>query len=99
MLGCWRRAHDNMKKSKTDLPILLFENLQDWEAWLEKNHATAQGLWIQFAKKASGVKSITYAEALDVALCFGWIDSQKASLNAQHWLQRFTPRQPRSKWS
>jgi uncharacterized protein YdeI (YjbR/CyaY-like superfamily) len=88
-----------MKKSETDLPILFFESSHDWEAWLEKNHAAAKGLWIRFAKKDSGVRSITYPEALDAALCFGWIDGQKASLDAQYWLQRFTPRRPRSKWS
>jgi uncharacterized protein YdeI (YjbR/CyaY-like superfamily) len=89
----------SMKRTKADLPILFFKGPEDWEAWLEENHATAQGLWIQFAKKESGIKSLTYPEALDVALCFGWIDGQKASLDEKYWLQRFTPRRTRSKWS
>jgi|SRR6478609_7470052 len=82
-----------------DLPILLFATPPDLEAWLEKNHASSAGLWLKIAKKGSGVESVSYAEALELALCFGWIDSQKRGLDEQHFLQRFTPRRPRGKWS
>jgi uncharacterized protein YdeI (YjbR/CyaY-like superfamily) len=82
-----------------DLPILLFATPSDLEAWLEKNHAASAGLWLKIAKKGSGVQSVSYAEALELALCFGWIDSQKRGLDERHFLQRFTPRRPRGKWS
>jgi len=84
---------------KKDLPTIHFESPQEWEAWLEENHATSEGLWIKLAKKDSGIASVSYQEALDAALCFGWIDGQKASFDDQFWLQRFTPRGPKSKWS
>lgn len=82
-----------------DLPILLFASPAELEAWLDDNHADAQGVWLKIAKKGSGVESVTYAEALDLALCFGWIDSQKRGFDEKHFLQRFTPRRPRGKWS
>jgi len=82
-----------------DLPILLFASPDDMEAWLEENHAGSEGLWLKIAKKGSGVESVTYAEALRLALCFGWIDSQKRGFDDRHFLQRFTPRRPRGKWS
>jgi uncharacterized protein YdeI (YjbR/CyaY-like superfamily) len=82
-----------------DLPILLFTSPAELEAWLEENHAGAAGLWLKIAKKDSGVASVTYAEALELALCFGWIDSQKRGFDEKHFLQRFTPRRPRGKWS
>ncbi len=82
-----------------DLPILLFATPQDLEAWLEDGHADSAGLWLKIAKKGSGVKCVTYAEALELALCFGWIDSQKRGFDERHFLQRFTPRRPRGKWS
>ncbi len=85
--------------AKTDLPILAFASARDFEAWLAENHATARGLWVKFAKKASGVPTVVYAEALDAALCHGWIDGQAASLDEVYYLQRFTPRRPRSLWS
>ena len=69
------------------------------EVWLEESHAASDGVWLKIAKKGSGVESVTYAEALELALCFGWIDSQKRSLDEKHFLQRFTPRRPRGKWS
>jgi uncharacterized protein YdeI (YjbR/CyaY-like superfamily) len=83
----------------SDLPILLFAAPADLEAWLEESHANSAGLWLKIAKKDSGVASVTYAEALELALCFGWIDSQKRGLDELHFLQRFTPRRPRGKWS
>lgn len=70
-----------------------------FETWLEREHAETPGLWIAIAKKASGVKSITHTEALDVALCFGWIDGQRRSHDETYFLQRFTPRRSRSPWS
>lgn len=82
-----------------ELPILLFASLAELEAWLEENHAAAEGIWLKIAKKGSGVESVTYAEALELALCFGWIDSQKRGFDEKHFLQRFTPRRPRGKWS
>jgi len=85
--------------AKDGLPILPFESAADWELWLVGNHADAPGLWLQIAKKASGMPTVTYSEALDVALCFGWIDGQKASYDDTYFLQRFTPRRARSKWS
>lgn len=82
-----------------DLPILLFATPAELEAWLEDNHAAAEGVWLKIAKKGSGVESVTYAEALELALCFGWIDSQKRGFDEKHFLQRFTPRRPRGRWS
>ncbi|KAK4123137.1 hypothetical protein N657DRAFT_634336 [Parathielavia appendiculata] len=79
--------------------IQLFENAAAWETWLETNHTDATGLWLKISKKGSGIASITYDEALDVALCFGWIDGQKKSHDEHHFLQRFTPRRKNSMWS
>jgi uncharacterized protein YdeI (YjbR/CyaY-like superfamily) len=81
------------------LPTILFATAAEMEAWLEENASDAQGFWLKIAKKDSGVKSVTYGEALEVALCFGWIDSQKRGLDERHFLQRFTPRRPRGRWS
>ncbi|HWI94836.1 MAG TPA: YdeI/OmpD-associated family protein [Solirubrobacterales bacterium] len=82
-----------------DLPVLLFASKQELEAWLEENQGGADGLWLKIAKKGSGVESVDYAEALELALCFGWIDSQKRGFDEVFFLQRFTPRRPRGKWS
>ncbi len=84
---------------KKDLPVIHFESPREWEAWLDENHATSKGLWIKLAKKDSGIASVSYQEALDAALCFGWIDGQKGAFDDRFWLQRFTPRGPKSKWS
>jgi uncharacterized protein YdeI (YjbR/CyaY-like superfamily) len=81
-----------------DLPVLLFAGPAELEAWLEAN-PDADGVWLQIAKKGAREPSVTYAEALEVALCFGWIDSQKRGLDETHFLQRFTPRRPRGRWS
>lgn len=86
-------------ETKSGLPVLAFGSQAAWEAWLEERHATADGLWIKFAKKGSGVKSVSYAEAVDGALCYGWIDGQAASYDERFYLQRYTPRRARSKWS
>jgi len=84
---------------KDGRPILLFSSQSAWRTWLERNGANSTGVWLKFAKKGSGKKSIVYAEALEEALCFGWIDSQLATLDERFYLQRFTPRGPKSKWS
>jgi uncharacterized protein YdeI (YjbR/CyaY-like superfamily) len=79
--------------------IRAFKDVKAWEAWLAKNQRAADGIWMRLAKKASGIKSITYPEAVEVALCHGWIDGLKRPESATTWLQRFTPRRPRSMWS
>jgi len=87
-------------QSKTvELETRTFASQQKWLSWLDKNHAKSSGLWLKFAKKGSGIPSVTYPEALEVALCYGWIDGQLKSLDATWYLQRFTPRRARSKWS
>jgi uncharacterized protein YdeI (YjbR/CyaY-like superfamily) len=82
-----------------DLPIRLFKDQSAWEKWLSANHAKSSGIWMQIAKKKSELSSVNYAEALDVALCYGWIDGQKQSYDESSFLQRFTRRGPRSLWS
>jgi len=82
-----------------DEPVLAFASRAEWEAWLARQHATSSGLWLQIAKKGSGAASVSYAEALDIALCYGWIDGQKGKLDERYWLQRFTPRKAKSPWS
>lgn len=82
-----------------ELPILPFASAAAWETWLEDAHARATGVWLQIAKKGTGIATVTYAEALDVALCFGWIDGQKRGFDATWFLQRFTPRKRGSRWS
>jgi uncharacterized protein YdeI (YjbR/CyaY-like superfamily) len=84
---------------KQGLPIVAFASQEEWESWLEESHASAKGLWLKIAKKDAGIASITYELALQSALCFGWIDGQKGAYDERFWLQRFTPRGPRSKWS
>lgn len=82
-----------------ELPILLFAAPADLEAWLEENFEQADGVWLKIAKKGAPEPSVAYAEALELALCFGWIDSQKRGFDEAHFLQRFTPRRPRGRWS
>jgi uncharacterized protein YdeI (YjbR/CyaY-like superfamily) len=82
-----------------DLPILLFADRGELEVWLEENGAESDGLWLKIAKKGAPEPSVTYAEAVELALCFGWIDSQKRGHDETHFLQRFTPRRPRGRWS
>ncbi|MFI8230868.1 YdeI family protein [Streptomyces sp. NPDC085900] len=81
------------------MEIVAFESAEAFEAWLGEHHAASPGLWLKLRKKGPGVAALDYAQALDVALCYGWIDGQKAKFDDQWWLQRFTPRKPRSKWS
>lgn len=87
------------KRQREELPIVLFAQQRDLEAWLEEHHATSAGAWFQLAKKGSGLRSISYDEAVEAALCFGWIDGQKRAYDERSWLQRFTPRGPQSIWS
>jgi uncharacterized protein YdeI (YjbR/CyaY-like superfamily) len=82
-----------------DLPVLSFGSLQSWRDWLAGHHQTSSGLWLKIAKKGSATPTVSYAEAIDGALCYGWIDGQKGKLDDEYWLQRFTPRKPRSRWS
>ena len=88
-----------MDETLANLPILLFDTPRQWEEWLGMHHARPQGVWLKFAKKGTGVSTISYAEALDVALCYGWIDARKRSCDETFWLQQFTPRRPKSVWS
>jgi uncharacterized protein YdeI (YjbR/CyaY-like superfamily) len=80
-------------------PIRLFATQSAWAQWLEKNHRNSRGLWLRLAKKESGLQSLSYGEALEVALCYGWIDGQKRGESQQAWLQRFLPRSAKSIWS
>jgi uncharacterized protein YdeI (YjbR/CyaY-like superfamily) len=81
------------------LPVFAFATRQAWENWLAKNEAALPGLWLKFAKKSSGAASVGKPEAIEVALAYGWIDGQQAPFDENHWLVRFTPRRPKSKWS
>jgi uncharacterized protein YdeI (YjbR/CyaY-like superfamily) len=87
------------KHESGDALIRLFATQAQWATWLEKNHRKSGGLWLRLAKKDSGLCSVTYAEALEVALCYGWIDGQKRGESEQAWLQRFLPRTAKSIWS
>ncbi len=79
--------------------IVSFDSAEAWETWLSDQHATSAGVWLKLRKKRPGVVALDYAQALDVALCYGWIDGQKGKLDDQYWLQRFTPRRANSRWS
>lgn len=92
-----------MPSVKSVIPLerapTLFKSAKAFEVWLKKNHAASGGLWLRIAKRGANEPSVTYPEAVEVALCWGWIDGQKKSLDDQHYLQRFTPRRARSVWS
>ena len=83
----------------TDYPTLPFETKKKWADWLIKQYDKSSGVWLKLAKKDSGIPSVTYEEALDVALCYGWIYGQKKGFDDKYWLQKFTPRGPKSIWS
>jgi uncharacterized protein YdeI (YjbR/CyaY-like superfamily) len=85
--------------SRSISPIRLFKSKNDWAVWLDKNHQTSEGLWLRLAKKDSGLRSVSYQEAIEVALCYGWIDGQKKPESEQAWLQKFIARSSRSVWS
>ncbi|MBB5872479.1 uncharacterized protein YdeI (YjbR/CyaY-like superfamily) [Allocatelliglobosispora scoriae] len=80
-------------------PTLAFASRAEFASWLDEQHGTSDGVWLKLAKKESGIPSVTYAEALEVSLCYGWIDGHKRAVDEQFWVQRFTPRRARSKWS
>jgi uncharacterized protein YdeI (YjbR/CyaY-like superfamily) len=85
--------------TKNDFEIIAFPSAKEWERWLAKTHASSSGIWLRFFKKGSGVGSVTHAEALDAALCYGWIDGQLKKHDEKSWLRKFTPRRPKSFWS
>jgi uncharacterized protein YdeI (YjbR/CyaY-like superfamily) len=88
-----------MAKARRDLPVLAFKSQQAWEDWLAAQPADSKGLWLKLAKKSAGIASVSKPEAVDTALCHGWIDGQLDSHDDKYWLVRFTPRQSSSKWS
>jgi uncharacterized protein YdeI (YjbR/CyaY-like superfamily) len=85
--------------SADGLPQLPFASGAEWEAWLEQHHASSDGVWIKMAKKKTHIASVAYPEVLETALCFGWIDGRRMALDDRYFLQRFTPRRARSRWS
>jgi len=87
------------KPDKNELPVISFESPMEWEQWLEINHTNVNGIWLQFFKKGSSVPSVTYEQALDEALCYGWIDGQKKTYDERSYLIKFTPRRAKSIWS
>lgn len=89
----------SMSEMRSGLPILLFETAQGFDDWLSAQPYDAAGAWLRFARKGAGIASLSKAEAIDLALCHGWIDGQLDKYDAQSWLIRFTPRKARSKWS
>ena len=86
-------------KPNTEIPSRHFKSPKDLETWLERNHAKETELWVKLAKKGSGIPSVTYDEAVDVALCYGWIDGLARSLDESFYLQRLTPRKPKGNWT
>ncbi|WP_206611067.1 YdeI/OmpD-associated family protein [Mariniphaga sediminis] len=87
------------ESDKKELPVISFETAEEWRNWLEKNHTNEKGIWLRMYKKGSGKPTISYALALDEALCYGWIDGQMKKYDVESYLQKFTPRRPRSTWS
>ncbi len=85
--------------AEKDSPTIQFESRGAWEAWLGENHEMSSGMWLKIAKKDSGIAGVSYGEAVEAALCFGWIDGQARKFDGDFWLQKFTPRRKRSKWS
>ncbi|MEU0517097.1 YdeI/OmpD-associated family protein [Streptosporangium sp. NPDC006007] len=82
-----------------DLMLVAFGTPDEWEAWLAEHHETSVGVWLKIAKKDSGIATVSYAEALDIALCYGWIDGRRDRVDDEYWQQRFSPRRAGSKWS
>lgn len=94
-----RRPTQVRRQKGDDSPIRLFKCKEERASWLERQHRNSSGVWLRLAKKGSKLESLTYAEALEIALCYGWIDGQKKPESEQSWLQRFVPRSPKSLWS
>jgi uncharacterized protein YdeI (YjbR/CyaY-like superfamily) len=92
-------ADVHMPRTPPSFDIVTFPSVRGWARWLSVNHAQCDGVWLRFFKKASAVPSVTYAEALEEALCYGWIDGQAKKYDADSYLQKFTPRRKRSVWS
>jgi uncharacterized protein YdeI (YjbR/CyaY-like superfamily) len=88
-----------VKPGEDGLPVLPFASREEWRSWLDQHHAAEQGVWIRFARKGSGMPTVVYSEAVEVALAYGWIDGQAAGVDERFYAQRFTPRRARSKWS
>ncbi len=84
---------------RDELPVMAFDSARTLDGWLAEHHGEAPGIWLKIAKKDSGIPSVSYAEAVTAALCYGWIDGQKDGFDDDHWLQRLTPRKPGSRWS
>jgi uncharacterized protein YdeI (YjbR/CyaY-like superfamily) len=82
-----------------EIPVISFTTTKEWESWLRRSHASVNGVWLRLQRNARELQSMNYSEALDVALCYGWIDGQKKTYDATSWIQKFTPRRPRSGWS
>ena len=80
-------------------PKIPFASAAEWERWLEDNHTSSDGVWIKMAKKGADIESVRYPEVLESAICFGWIDARREALDERYFLQRFTPRRQRSRWS
>jgi uncharacterized protein YdeI (YjbR/CyaY-like superfamily) len=85
--------------AKAEQPVLFFATPDEFGAWMDEHAEESDGIWLKFAKKASGIPSVVYADAVEIALCHGWIDGQAKRLDDDHYVQRFTPRRTRSKWS
>jgi uncharacterized protein YdeI (YjbR/CyaY-like superfamily) len=83
----------------TDEPVLFFDSPEAWDAWLDENHASSRGVRVKIAKKGKGIATVAYPEVLDIAIAYGWIDGVRHAFDDTYFLQRFTPRGPRSKWS
>jgi uncharacterized protein YdeI (YjbR/CyaY-like superfamily) len=88
-----------MTTKKPELPVIPFASREAWEAWLEEHHTASEGLWLKIAKKGSGLETVSYDQAVEIALCYGWIDGQVRKFDEYYYLQRFTPRRSKSKWS
>jgi len=90
----------SQRYARGDGPLVVsYPTAAEFRKWLARNHGRSDGIWLRIFKKGSGLASVTYAEALDQAICFGWIDGQKKPMDEESWLQRFTPRRPKSGWS
>src|SRR5215213_4250825 len=90
---------DENMGEKSGMPIVALPSREAWAAWLDEHHTDSAGVWLTLRKKGAGEPGVSYADAVEVALCYGWIDGQAGKLDERFWLQRFTPRRPRSIWS
>ena len=97
--GCYENQKHCKMVKPMELPVLPFTDKKKWADWLAKQNDNSTGVWLKLAKKDTGIPSVTYEEALDAALCYGWIDGQKKGFDDNYWLQKFTPRGPKSIWS